>query len=92
MLSTIVKQFKKEKTPEEIKQKKGYNPAFLSAIQPQGGISFYESFIRKGDGYETVIHVYDYPVHVNDFWLEKLMNMKNVITTIDVSTVPKSWF
>jgi len=90
MISPLINRFKNEKTPEEIKQKKGYNPNFLSAIQPQGGISFHESYIRKGDGYETVIQIYDYPVHVNDFWLEKILNMKNAITTIDVATTPRS--
>lgn len=86
----VVNRFKKEKTPEEIKHRKGYNPSFLAAIQPQGGISFHESYTRKGDGYETVIQIYDYPTFVNDFWLEKIMNMKNAITTIDVSTAPRS--
>lgn len=90
MITPLINRFKKEKTPEEIKHKKGYNPSFLAAIQPQGGISFHESYTRKGDGYETVIQIYDYPTFVNDFWLEKIMNMKNAITTIDVSTAPRS--
>jgi hypothetical protein len=58
---------KKEKTPQEIKQKKGYNPYFVAQIQPQGGVSFKENLVRNGDGYSTCIHIYEYPPNVNDF-------------------------
>lgn len=75
---------KKEKTPQEIKQKKGYNPYFVVQIQPQGGVSFKENLVRNGDGYSTCIHIYEYPTNVNDFWLEPIMNMPNAITTLDV--------
>ncbi|MEH7142109.1 VirB4 family type IV secretion system protein [Priestia megaterium] len=75
---------KKEKTTQEIKQKKGYNPYFVAQIQPQGGVSFKENLVRNGDGYSTCIHIYDYPTNVNDFWLEPIMNMPNAITTLDV--------
>ncbi|MGA6840687.1 VirB4 family type IV secretion system protein [Priestia megaterium] len=75
---------KKEKTPQEIKQKKGYNLYFVAQIQPQGGVSFKENLVRNGDGYSTCIHIYEYPTNVNDFWLEPIMNMPNAITTLDV--------
>ncbi|WP_439847857.1 VirB4 family type IV secretion system protein [Priestia megaterium] len=75
---------KEEKTPQEIKQKKGYNPYFVAQIQPQGGVSFKENLVRNGDGYWTCIHIYEYPTNVNDFWLEPIMNMPNAITTLDV--------
>lgn len=75
---------KKEKTPQEIKQKKGYNPHIVARIQPQGGVSFKENLVRNGDGYSTCIHIYEYPTNVNDFWLEPIMNMPNAITTLDV--------
>lgn len=75
---------KREKTDAEIKNDKGYNPFLLAKIQPQGGIRFPESYIRKGDGFEACIHVYKYPSNVSDFWLEPIMNMPNVITTMDV--------
>ena len=75
---------KKEKTPQEIKQKKGYNPYLVAQIQPQGGVSFKENLVRNGDGYSTCIHIYEYPTNVNDFWLEPIMNMPNAITTLDV--------
>lgn len=75
---------KKEKTPQEIKKKKGYNPYFVAQIQPQGGVSFKENLVRNGDGYSTCIHIYEYPTNVNDFWLEPIMNMSNAITTFDV--------
>ncbi|WP_176519799.1 VirB4 family type IV secretion system protein [Bacillus pseudomycoides] len=74
----------KEEKQKELKMKKGYNPYLLAKIQPQGGVDFKDSFVRTGDGYGTCIHVYDYPTEVNDFWLEQIMNMPNVITTLDV--------
>ncbi|WP_231348420.1 VirB4 family type IV secretion system protein, partial [Bacillus mycoides] len=48
------------------------------------GVSFKESYVQTGDGFSTCIHVFDYPTEVNDFWLEQIMNMPNVITTLDV--------
>lgn len=75
---------KRTKTDKEIRNKKGYNPFLLAKVQPQGGIKFEESYIRKGDGYEACMHVYDYQKNVNDFWLESIMNMPNVITTLDI--------
>ncbi|MED0988045.1 type IV secretion system protein VirB4 [Bacillus paramycoides] len=77
------KKSKKEKQ-EELKKKKGYNPYLVARVQPQGGISFKESYVQTGDGPSTCIHVFDYPTEVNDFWLEQIMNMPNVITTLDV--------
>lgn len=69
--------------------KKEYDPYLLTQIQPQGGVKFEEVIIRKGDGYETCIHVYDYPTQVKSFWLERLLTMDDVITTIDVGTANK---
>ncbi|EJR58061.1 VirB4 family type IV secretion system protein [Bacillus toyonensis] len=77
------KKSKKEKQ-EELKKKKGYNPYLVARVQPQGGISFKESYVQTGDGFATCVHVFDFPTEVNDFWLEQIMNMPNVITTLDV--------
>ncbi|MGM2417640.1 VirB4 family type IV secretion system protein [Bacillus cereus group sp. BceL062] len=77
------KKSKKEKQ-EELKKKKGYNPYLVTRVQPQGGISFKESYFQTGDGLGTCVHVFDFPTEVNDFWLEQIMNMPNVITTLDV--------
>ena len=73
------------KKSKEIK----YNPYLLTQIQPQGGVKFDERVIQKGDGFETCIHVYDYPTQVNSFWLERLLTMDGVITTIDIGTANK---
>ena len=37
-----------------------FNPFFVTKVQSQGGIKFDEKFIKKGDGYETVVHLYEY--------------------------------
>lgn len=70
--------FNKEKIEKE------YNPYLISKIQPQGGIQFEEDFIKKGDGYETCIHIYDYPSNVDDFWLKNLFDKQDTIVTLDV--------
>lgn len=75
---------RKQKTDKEIRKDKGYNPFLLAKIQPQGGVKFEESYIRKGDGFEACIHVYDYPTVASVFWLEEIFNIPNVITTLDV--------
>ena len=63
---------------------------FLSKIQPQGGMVFDQKYIRKGDGYESCIFVYEYPSEVNEFWLYKLISMKDVISTLDVVSSERS--
>ncbi|SDJ00204.1 VirB4 family type IV secretion system protein [Alteribacillus bidgolensis] len=82
MLTTLLDKIRPSSSPEEI----GYNPYLLSTIQPQGGIKFHEAYIRKGDGYETSIHIYDFQTIVSDFWLEEIMNMPNVIACLDIGT------
>lgn len=82
MIQTILSKFGTQPTKKELQ----YNPYLLSEIQPQGGIKFSESFIRKGDGYEACIHVYDFQTLVSDFWLESIMNMPNVVASLDIST------
>lgn len=56
-------------------------------IQPLGGITFRdESVVKTGDGYETCLHVVSYPKEPDDFWLSKVANIPNSVTTIDIST------
>lgn len=61
-----------------------YNPYFLSRVQPQGGIKFEDNIIKKGDGYEVALHMYDFPTEIDTFWLNSIMNIKNTIATLDV--------
>ncbi|WP_088051877.1 VirB4 family type IV secretion system protein [Virgibacillus dakarensis] len=60
---------------------------FLTAIQPQGGIRFKDKYIKKGDGYEACIHVWEYPSSVNILWLDKMMSMYDVTVVTDVATM-----
>lgn len=80
---------KKEESVEEIKDKLGYNPYLISEIQPMGNIKFEERYIKKGDGYETCIFIYDYKTIVSDFWLEPIMNMEGVIPTLDIASTSR---
>ena len=73
-----------------MKDKKEYNPYLLTQIQPQGGIKFDERIIQKGDGFETIINLYDYPTQVDSFWLERLLTIDDdIITTVDIGTANK---
>lgn len=68
-----------------------YNPHFINLVQPCGGISFKENYIKKGDGYEACIHIYDYPTSCEDFWLNSLSGISDdVVMTIDVRTADMS--
>jgi len=70
--------------------KEQYDLDFIQSIQPQGGISFKDNYIRKGDGYEACIRIYNYPSRVSDKWLKKIVTMKNIVSVIDVSTMDRS--
>lgn len=67
-------------------KKEEFNPYLLNKIQPVGGIKFNNRNIVKGDGYEACIRIYDFPSWVNDFWLDNLLDIKDVISTIDIET------
>ncbi|MBO1627973.1 VirB4 family type IV secretion system protein [Bacillus arachidis] len=81
---SVLQFFKRKQKNEEKKEKKQINKELVSLIQPQGGIHFKEVYVQGGDGLQTCIHVYGYQTTVNDFWLEPIMNMPNVITTLDI--------
>lgn len=62
---------------------------FLASIQPQGGVSFGDKYIKKGDGYEACVHVYEYPSNVNIMWLERIASLNDVIMVKDIATMNK---
>ena len=67
-----------------------YNPFLLKTIQPVGGVSFSDRAIIKGDGYESCIRIYEFKTRVENFWLEDLTDLPNVIATVDISTENQS--
>lgn len=65
----------------------GFDPYLISRIQPQGGITFKDDkYISTGTGYEACIHLYDYKLYISDYWLNRVLNIKDVISTVDIST------
>lgn len=65
----------------------GYDPYLISRIQPQGGIHFKDDkFITTGTGYEACVHIYDYKISIDNYWLNPILNMDNVVAIVDVST------
>lgn len=79
------------------KKEKQSNNALVEAdlklferIQTQGGITFKEpSHIIAGDGYIKVIHLYKLPNLLSDFWLDKILNQEDCVSTMCVSTRDK---
>lgn len=78
---------KHKKHKIETERKPSLDKQFLTTIQPQGGISFKDKYIKKGDGYETCIHVWDYPANVNVLWLDQVMSMYDVTVVADIATM-----
>lgn len=70
----------------KIEQEKQYDIDLLWKIRPAGGIKYYEDYCRTGTGYESCIHIWDFPANLNDYWLTKLCNNENTIVTIGVHT------
>lgn len=69
------------------KNERNQRTALLEKIQPQGGISFLDSrYIVTGSGYETCLHVYEYPKTLDDYWLARLCNINNTVSLMDIST------
>lgn len=63
-----------------------YDVELLKRISPAGGIGHYETYSRTGTGYESCIHIWDFPAALNDYWLTKACSQENSIVTISVHT------
>lgn len=67
--------------------KNGFDPYLIARIQPRGGITFKDDkYISTGTGYEACIHLYDYKLHISDYWLSRVLNIKDIISTVDIAT------
>ena len=62
----------------------------LREIAPIGNLKSYEDHSRTGTGYETCIHVYEFPTMLDDFWLTDVCNFSNSITTIGIETMDQT--
>lgn len=85
-LNSIKKKLGREKKK---KNEFDYDEEFILNIQPQGGLIFKNDCIKKGDGYETNISVYGLPSSVDENWLNEIINIKDVIVTLDVADYGK---
>lgn len=82
----MVKMRKNGKKEEKRGRKK--DPYLLEAIQPVGGVTFrHESYILTGSGYQTCLHVFEYPQKLSNHWLTTVFNISNTIAVIDYDTV-----
>ncbi|WP_025731354.1 VirB4 family type IV secretion system protein [Heyndrickxia ginsengihumi] len=90
-LPVIGKKFENDEVEENKNNKREVDKDFIARVQPQGGIKFEDLYIKKGDGYETCIHVYDYPKNVNEFWMQKIISMSdvNMMAITDIATMDR---
>jgi hypothetical protein len=60
----------------------------IERIQPQGGVKFSDSprYITSGGGYETCIHIYEFPKEIDDYWLADVCNINGTVVTVDIAT------
>lgn len=65
------------------------NKAFMAEIQPKGGLVFEDKYVKKADGYETCLHVYDMKTTQNTYWLNQLMQRDGVIAVMDMVTAER---
>lgn len=77
---------KKVVTPRDVRNYKrdGFDPRFVSVIQPQGGITFADKYAITADGYSTCVTVIHYPTDPLLLWLATLSSNDSTLTTIDV--------
>ena len=67
-------------------KKHGYNAFLVSQTQPGGNMSFKdERYIETGDGNVCCIHLYGLPSKVREFWLQDILGMEGVLTSLDVA-------
>ena len=79
--------FPKKKKSSEAEEQLQQDKHLITKIQPQGGITFGdEKLIKTGDGYEMTLHIYKYPKYIDKFWLTHIVNIDNVVVTIDIET------
>ncbi|PFR45058.1 hypothetical protein COK29_31450, partial [Bacillus cereus] len=75
---------------EQAKYKaEGYDLAFISRVQPQGGIKFNERYIATGDCYVACLYVYSLAEEIPPLWLTQLLNHKNTVSSTDFATANK---
>ena len=75
----VRKQQKTEVIPE-------YDAKLLERISPLGGIDHTETYSRTGTGYESCLHIWEFPGSLNDYWLTNVCSQENGIVTISVHT------
>lgn len=65
---------------------KDFDKELVERLQPRGGITFKEAnTITAGDGYIRILHIYQLPKNLDDFWLDNL-EIDGTISTFDVHT------
>lgn len=78
---------KKEISKKKDNLEKIVDGELFEYIQPRGGITFKEpNYIIAGDGYIRILHIYQLPKMLDDYWLDNIFNIPDTVATIDIST------
>ena len=78
---------------KEVENNNKIDYEFIDNIQAKTNLIFKENYVKKGDGYETCIHIHNFPGEVGKCWLKTItddLDMENVIITIDIGTMDKN--
>ena len=78
-----MRKFRKSQKPEVVPE---YDDELLERISPLGGIDHTETYSRTGTGYESCLHIWEFPGSLNDYWLTNVCSQENGIVTISVHT------
>jgi len=71
------------------KENKVIDHDFVYKIGPVGGRQVYPDHTRKGDGYEAIIHVYEYPKNVPAGWMNRFKQQR-VLISISATPIPQA--
>lgn len=77
---------------QKVVDKKGYDPAFISQIQPASNVKNLDSkTLATGEGYLRVLNLTTYrPKRNQAFWGENIFKFSNVSTSIHIKTIDTS--
>ncbi|GAK31547.1 putative conjugation-related ATPase [Weissella oryzae SG25] len=66
---------------------RGFDLDFLKATENGAPIVFHSDFIQYGDGYATILSVYDYPKNAQgQAWFRELLGQSNTISVLKIGT------
>lgn len=67
-------------------EKRGYDIQFIAAIQPEGGVTFYDKYASNSNGFFTFLTITSYRKDPDLLWLFRLFGNESTQVKMDVHT------